>query len=183
PLDGVLTLSDEKGRMLLRVDDLKNERDPTLLYTVPADGEFEIAVSDLAAGGGSRFAYRLDLEPERPDYRLGAAAAAFDLPAGKAVVVPVAIERLAGFQEPVALTVLGLPAGVTVAPLDKPAKDSKSLRLEFRAAANAQSGTLTILGRAAESGRRHWASAPAGFADWTTTKLWLTILPAAAPGK
>jgi hypothetical protein len=167
--------------VLLRIDDLKTQRDPTLDYVVLADGELEVVVSDLADDGGPRYAYRLDLEVERPDYRLSVATAAFDLPAGKSVVVPVAIERIAGFPEPVELSVLGLPPGVTVAPLDVPAKDSKSARLEFRAAAGAQSGTVTILGRGADSGPAHWVSAPAGFADWKTTRLWLTVLPAAAP--
>lgn len=183
PLDGVLKLSDAKGRALFRVDDLKDNRDPTMLYTIHTDGDYEIAISDLVAGGGPRFAYRLDLELERPEYRLSAASAAFDLPAGKSVVVPVTIERLAGFQEPIELKVLGLPSGVSVAPLDKTAKDGKSMRLEFRAAAGAQSGTISILGRLADSGQTQRTSAPAGFADWKTTHLWLTVLPAAAPGK
>ncbi|HWC89929.1 MAG TPA: PPC domain-containing protein [Pirellulales bacterium] len=183
PLDGVLKLSDRQGRALLRVDDLKDQRDPTLKYTVAADGELDIAVSDLAALGGPRHAYRLDLEIERPEYRVSAASAAFELPAGKSVVVPITIERIAGFQEPIELKVLGLPSGISVAPLDKPAKDSKSMRLEFRAAAGAQSGTISILGSSAESGQAQRVSAPAGFADWKTINLWLTILPAAAPGK
>jgi hypothetical protein len=177
PLDGVLNLRGSQGRQLLRIDDVKDGRDPVLSYVVTRDGEFDVAVSDLIEAGGPRYAYRLDMEFEAPDFRLTASSAAFDLPAAKSVVVPLSIERLAGFQGLVELAAQDLPPGMTVAGLDKPAKDSKTARLEFRAAADAKSGAVTIVGRAAGGGPTRLATAPAGFGDLKTTRLWLTIVP------
>lgn len=174
PLDGVLKLTDAKGRLLTRVDDVKNQRDPTISYQVPADGGFEAALSDLTETGSPRHVYRLTVDFERPDFALKLAAATLDVPVGKSAELPLAIERSGGLKDPLELRVEGLPRGISAKVLDAPATNSSKARLQFQAAAGAQSGTVTISGQS-PGGRTHLATAPAGFGDATATNIWIVV--------
>ena len=58
-LDPIIILHDSTGRELpIKVD--THAGDPTVLFTAPADGEYEIEIRDLEFRGGSDFIYRID---------------------------------------------------------------------------------------------------------------------------
>lgn len=59
--DPCLTLFDGNGRELRFVDDFRDSPDPVLLFTVPADGEYVVAVRDTMHRGRPEFMYRLTL--------------------------------------------------------------------------------------------------------------------------
>ena len=67
PLDPVLEIFDGQGKSLVRVDDSADGRDAQLAFAVPADGEYDFAVTDLHRQGGPRFVYRLTAVMARPD--------------------------------------------------------------------------------------------------------------------
>lgn len=176
PLDAVIQVRNSQGKVLTQLDDVKNDRDPTISYRIPGDGEYEVVVSDLTQQGGPRYAYRLTIEFWRPEFQLSATAAAWNVSVAKPTVIPVTVERTGGFDEPVELSVVEQPAGIMVVPLDAPAKNSKSIRLEIRAAAGAKSGTISIRGKSSTSGRTSWLSAPADYGTKSTTNLWVSVL-------
>ncbi|HEY2892905.1 MAG TPA: c-type cytochrome domain-containing protein, partial [Pirellulales bacterium] len=59
----VVTLYDSNGRLLAENNDFGGSSDPLLSTTIPADGHYVVAVSDLAQAGGEENFYRLSLGP------------------------------------------------------------------------------------------------------------------------
>lgn len=65
PLDSVLTIMNAKGgRLALNDDD--GQPDSHLRWTVPADGDYFISVTDQLGRGGDLFTYRVELKPVEP---------------------------------------------------------------------------------------------------------------------
>jgi hypothetical protein len=63
PLDGVLTLFDERRHQLGTNDDADG-KDPRLAFRVPADGTYYLVVSDANNNGSPMHAYQLTIEPD-----------------------------------------------------------------------------------------------------------------------
>ncbi len=66
-LDSVLTLFDDQGRLLAHNNDYTGQRDALLAYTIKADGEYALRVTDLQKDGQPamsaqlQYAYRLNI--------------------------------------------------------------------------------------------------------------------------
>jgi hypothetical protein len=126
PTDAVITVLDESGKTLAEADDAgRDDRDPQLDFTPPADGKYQVTVSDLANRGGERMVYRMMVEPVRPDFALTLAADSFVLEKGKSVEVTVNVAVRDGLREPIEIHVVGLPTGVMAEPVKfEPSGDS-----------------------------------------------------------
>ncbi|MEQ8788757.1 MAG: PPC domain-containing protein [Pirellulaceae bacterium] len=181
PLDPLLIMTDETGKIYSEVDDTGREsRDATLNFTAPADGRFILVVRDLHDRGGPRFAYRLTCEEQTPDFNLTLAGGEFTLAAGKTLEIPVTVERLLGLKDEITVVAESLPEGVAAeAVVSQGSGDtSKSVKLKLTAAADAKpaSGVLRIVGRAGDTQK------PASFslADMgvSQTAAWLTVTTA-----
>jgi len=61
----VLVLCDSKGRELAYDDDYRFKPDPVLLYEIPADGDYHLAIYDAIYRGREDFVYRITIS-ERP---------------------------------------------------------------------------------------------------------------------
>jgi len=183
PLDAVVTVSDTAGTVLMEVDDSAKDRDPKLVFTPPADGDFLVTVRDLSDRGGLRFAYRLTLLPLTPDYTLTLAADTFTLTADKPAEIAVTVNRQAGFDEPIEVRALELPAGVTAEIVTSAPKGdtAKAVKLVLKLAADARSpvsGPFRFAGRstgtlALERSARFTIGGPKGLphsAAWVTVK-------------
>ncbi len=86
PVDGVLTLSDDKGSELAVIDDrdpvpregpvvrlaqpLPQVDDPQFDFTVPSDGDYTLTVDDRNLSGGEAYVYRLEVAPPPADFEL-----------------------------------------------------------------------------------------------------------------
>lgn len=57
----VITLSDALGRELAYEDDYRFKPDPVMLYEVPADGEYKLAIYDAIYRGREDFVYRITI--------------------------------------------------------------------------------------------------------------------------
>ncbi len=147
PLDGVVTVNDAAGKQVARAEATGSQLDPIFSYTPSADGTFTVKVQDrFRSRGGPAFAYRLRIaKPPTPDFRLTLAADAranagsdaVTVARGGQVKLKINAERIGGFKEPIALTVEGLPAGVTAAAATIAAGQS-AVELTFKADANAK---------------------------------------------
>ncbi|HTE18359.1 MAG TPA: PPC domain-containing protein [Armatimonadota bacterium] len=152
--DPVLYVRDAAGKTLAEVDDADGSPDPRLLWTVPADGVYTVVVRDVAAGsrGGPGFFYRLTLSPPTPELRLTTAAPTVVLKPGEKAEVSLTVTRSFLPQE-TAVTVEGLPDGVTAAPLVVPATPdgiaASEVKLVLTAGPGAKPGSspLRILAR------------------------------------
>jgi hypothetical protein len=126
-LDGVLSIGDSAGKELARAEAGPGQLDPSLRFTVPADGAYTVRIQDrFSTRAGPNFAYRLRVDQAKtPDFRLWLATDAITLPREDPAPMPkapkkgqaklkVTVDRLGGFKEAVDLQVQGLPPGVTV---------------------------------------------------------------------
>lgn len=117
PLDVAVTVLDQAGTEVLRVDDSAGSTDAEAWFTLPADGTYQIVVSDgSAAGDQSDAIYRLSVEAARAGFRLQAPERLSIPIAGKASLA-VKVERIAKFDAPIRIDLSGLPEGVS-APAD-----------------------------------------------------------------
>ena len=178
PLDPVLRLSDGSGAPLNKMQAKALRTDPSLDFTVPEDGPYQLEVSDLYGSGSRRHVYRLRAGPPQPDFTLKVAADRFVLTAGKPLDIPVTLERTGGFNQDVELTVLGLPPGVTATTIPGKAK-GPTLRLTSDSAPF--SGPIRIVGTAKGLPLSRTAQATLTEVDSPTAlteNLWLTLVKA-----
>ncbi|MGV3724764.1 MAG: hypothetical protein ACO1SX_28025, partial [Actinomycetota bacterium] len=146
-LDVALRVLTPDGKEAAKSDDLPGTTDAGLEYTVPAEGEYTLAVADLsgkhAAGPGL---YRLSVERSAPDFRLEAPQQ-LSLPLGGSADLSVKVIRQGGFKAPITLTFSGLPEGVSApAAFEVPAGAAEAkipLRCAADVAVTAAVGTVT----------------------------------------
>jgi Bacterial pre-peptidase C-terminal domain len=153
PLRGVLALLDAAGKELARADSAANgQLDPSLRFTAPIDGTYHVRVAErFRQRGGSDFAYRLRIAPPSAarDFRLTLATDALSLNRGQQAKLKVTAERLGGFNEPIVLTLDGLPPSVTATSTTiPPSQSSVEITLKAEAAAKIKASRLTVRGTA-----------------------------------
>jgi hypothetical protein len=151
PLDAVLVIRDSAGKELAQADDLPGgSPDCELVFTAPADGEYVAQVRDrFASRGGPTFAYRLRITRPTADFVLSLPGDALAAPIGGEQKLPVTIERQGGFNAPLKLAVMGLPANVTCAELEVPANQNKGeLVVKVPKDSPVQTALLSVVGRA-----------------------------------
>jgi hypothetical protein len=134
-LDSVLTILDSTGKQLVRVDDVSKAIDPRLSWTSPADGRYQIVVSDLNMTRSDQNFYHLTVAPQSPGFRVTAKTNIARGKINEPLEVPLSIERLGGFTEPIEFDVMGLPPSlVGTLPKSEPKGDSaKQVKLIFKA--------------------------------------------------
>ena len=151
PLDVVLSVLDPAGKEVARNDDLPETTDAGLQFTVPADGTYQVGVAEVSGKSGNRAAtYRLVLAKAVPDFALSIPELV-NVPIDGKAPLDVKVTGAAGFNQPIAIAVSGLPAGVTVEKdLSIPA-GTTSLSIELTAAADsaAYASPVTVTGTAA----------------------------------
>ncbi|MGD9748842.1 MAG: hypothetical protein AB7I98_20380 [Verrucomicrobiales bacterium] len=189
PLDAVLVVQNTEGKELKRADDLgKYFRDAELVWTVPADGTYQLLVSDLFGKGGFDYTYECRLSPSVADFRVLASASAMLLEAGKSVEVKMKLERLNGHKAALTATIPELPPGVSLEPVKIPEKPGDfSLTLKASPTAGTFHGPVKIVVKEAEGAEPTQHEAVFSFQDAATsrgprlidetTDLWLTVKP------
>jgi hypothetical protein len=86
-------------------------KDSYLEFTAPADGNYIVRLRDVQSGGGSNHAYRLTVRPPKPDFRLAINPRNPNVPQGASIPLTVTAFRRDGFEDPIEVTLEGLPAG------------------------------------------------------------------------
>ena len=139
-LDGQLRVFDKDGRLLGETDDGRAvarrrpgggggrgqgpvSTDPAFDLTMPAgQNEVKLVVKDLVDRGGVGFTYRVVVKPVETAFQLALDDEQVAIPRGGTALIPVTVTR-AGYNGPIALDVIGVPAdgGVTVLPSTVPA--------------------------------------------------------------
>ncbi|QDU79879.1 hypothetical protein Pla110_15990 [Polystyrenella longa] len=150
PLDVTLTVLGAEGKVLASSDDVPGSTDAALQFTVPADGEYSIDVTDVSGQSGNAAAvYRLTMEPAQPAFTLDVPEI-LNAPLGENVKFSIKAKRLGGFKEPISISFNNLPLGVTVPDeLIIPAKAS-ALKMEFTVSPDeaATASMVTVVGQA-----------------------------------
>jgi hypothetical protein len=169
PLDPVLRLASDAGVTIQQTGAKKIGSEPSLDYTVPADGTLRLEVSDLHGHGGMRYAYRLRIGALTPDFEMKVAGDSFTLPAGKTLEIPVTTTRVGGFSQAITYTVEGLPKEITAT------ASGKGLMLRSADSKALFSGPIRIVGTSKEGEVRYARSANADLGR-SVEHLWLTVV-------
>jgi hypothetical protein len=141
-LDGQLDVMTPDGKIVASNDDLFG-KDPGLIFTPPADGDYVVRVRDLNNKGGDGFGYYLECDFARPDFTLKCDPSKAMIGPGSRTAWYVQVVRTNGFAGPVKVDVEGLPAGVTVNALTIPANMTQGL-LVVSADANAKPAAAAV---------------------------------------
>jgi hypothetical protein len=145
--------------------DMKTD-DPAYRFVAPADGTYRVLVRNLAnyTAADPRLGYRLAIRAEQPDFRLIAKPRLLPFSAdpvqnpptvwnpllrkGGTEILDVVVFRRDGFNGPVDVSVEGLPAGVTAAPITvAPGQEVGELVLVAAEDAPAGIGLINVVGK------------------------------------
>ena len=135
--------------------------DPSFRFTAPEDGTYRILLYDLYSRGSADSIYRLSIHKEAPDFRLVAmpegaialANTAVPMPTGflrrgQVLPIKVMVFKRDNFNEPIELTIAGLPAHITSSKATIAAgQNSALIMLAAKADAPNWSGNITITGQ------------------------------------
>ena len=139
PLDALLVVCDSEDKELARNDDATEGDDPLLSWKAPADGVFQIKVTDLFNRGGEADEYVLMLGLEEPSFAASITSKPpLSVEAGKSVELKATLKRTASFSGDLMATLHGLPPGVTADVVPAPAKNG-DFTVVLKAASNAVS--------------------------------------------
>lgn len=122
PLDSALKLTDASGKQIAFNDDFEDKgagltthhADSYLRVTLPANGVYNLQITDAPRGGGPDYAYRLRLSPPQPDFELRVVPSSLSVRAGSSVPVTVFALRKDGFTNEIALALKNAPPGFTL---------------------------------------------------------------------
>ncbi|MCH7689040.1 MAG: PPC domain-containing protein [Planctomycetes bacterium] len=182
PLDPVLRLFDSAGKLLKEQETRsRGVFDEQLAYTMPAEGDYRLDVSDLYSAGGLRYVYLLTLEHQQPNYSLALKADAFQITPGKPLEIPVTVNREYGFADEIEISVAALPAGLIAKPVLSQSKGdtAKSVKLVLRANTSVSfNAPLQLIGQSTgKSPLKRFAFASIKDHTEKTRDIWLTVLP------
>ena len=114
PADLLLRLYNADGAKVAEAEDA-GVLDGVIRYKFPADGEYTLHVEDLYRRGGDPFAYRIEVKPTKPGFRLAASTDHLNIPAGGTAMLTVTSSRT-NYNGPIAVWLVDLPDGVTSMP-------------------------------------------------------------------
>lgn len=149
-VDALLEIRDESGKRLATNDDMVGA-DPVVEFPVPANAKQLLIAARSLGGGPASAVYRLLVTSKqavaRPDFRFMVAEQTINVVPGGTRLVRVEAERK-GYDGPITVEAVGLPAGCTAAPTVIPAGVTAAL-VEFRADPSRKPdwGSVRLVGR------------------------------------
>lgn len=175
-LDAVIKVLASDGKQLAQADDVKESRDAVLAFAAPSDGAYTVEVGDLHRRGGVRFVYLLSIEPATSDATVSTTAESFTVVEGKSIEVPLTIERDAGYAGELEISAVGLPDGVTAAPVKSLPKDAtaKAVKLVLKSEKGTYRGPLTLVAKE-DGGMVRRVRTPLAGLGTSSAALWLTV--------
>ena len=153
PTSALVRLLNATGAQVAAVEDF-GVGDASFDFNIPADGDFIVAVSELHGRGGSDFAYRIEVQPNDPSFRLSVSDHTVNVGAGSTSLITVTSARK-GYNGPIEVAVEGLPEGFVSEPtVLGTGINSVVLTVSNRSdAAKAQPIAVSVVGKAAIGGK------------------------------
>lgn len=163
PLDSIITLIAPDGKELAFNDDnldradglTTHHADSYLMAALPADGVYQLRLSDAQHRGGMDYVYRLRVSPPRPGFELRAVPSSLNLRAATSLPVTVHALRRDGFEGEIQIALKNAPDGFEIADGLIPAKEAKGvMQLSGPGFAVQHPFTLELEGRAVIAGQQ-----------------------------
>jgi hypothetical protein len=180
PTEPLLRVLDDKGVVLVEAEGGDPKRELELTFAPPADGAYRLSVRDMFDRGGPWMNYRIAAALQSPVFKIAIGGDAYVL-ADKPVEIPVTIDRQSGFNEPIEITAVDLPSGVTCDKVVSEPKgnSAKAVKLVLKRSAEAAAGNVAFRVQAKSAGEqaliqtgRFTTGLPL---DQKHESLWLTV--------
>jgi hypothetical protein len=125
-------------------------KDSRLEFVAPADGDYTVNIRDVRGFSGDTYAYRFNIRPPRPDFRLSVNPRNPNVPVNGAIPVTVTALRLDDFDGPIEVQVEGAPGGIKPqTAVIKPGQVSTTLTIAAQPDAKAfDAAPFVVTGRA-----------------------------------
>jgi hypothetical protein len=162
PVDSILRILDQNGKEIAVNDDANFpgalfNKDSRIAHTFPKAGRYQVEIRNLWKVTGEDFPYELRVHSPKPEADLMLGTEHPYIYPGEKGKLKVTLDRRDGFDGPVAVTVAGLPDGVTAGPLEIPAgKKDGELRLQCDRLTPGTHAQITVTGKGAGAA---WQSA------------------------
>jgi hypothetical protein len=186
PLDSILKLTDESGKVLALNDDHvdagsglnTHHADSYLMVELPADGTYYVCLGDTARQGGREYGYRLRIGPPRPDFELRVAPSGSAMRSKGYGATTVYALRKDGFDGDVRLSLKDPPKGFSAPKVVLPkGKDSVRFGLKTSLTETDPPVNLSVEGQAVVEGRT-LAHEAVPAEDRMQAFLWRHLVPA-----
>ena len=155
PVDSVLRILDEKGKVVAANDDGKFEgtvfnKDSRIEHRFAEAGSYRLEIRNLWATTGENFPYQISIRPPDPHVSLMFDSDHPYVFAGQTAKLKVSAARIDGFDREIPLEITGLPAGVTAKPAVIPSGSTElEVELDATLATPGASGIVEIRSPAA----------------------------------
>ena len=186
PLDSVLKLTDESGKLIAYNDDREDlgsglnthHADSYVRAKLPADGNYFVHIGDTSRKGGEEYAYRLRISHPRPDFALRLAPSSLAVRGKGFGTATIYVFRLDGFTNTIKFALKDPPPGFTAPILPFPGTQPVA-RVTFKADVTETKEPVTLLieGRA-KVGDQEIAHVAVPAEDRMQAFLWRHLLPA-----
>jgi len=119
PLDSLIQLTDESGKVLAANDDHEDKEsglmthyaDSYLSAKLLKDGAYYVHLTDTEHHGGEEYGYRLRIGPPQPDFSVYVSPSSVNVPADRIVPISVHVFRKEGFEGDIELVLKDAPGG------------------------------------------------------------------------
>lgn len=133
-------------------------KDSRIYFDPPADGTYQVRVTDARGEFGPTHAFRVTVRPPKPDFTVSANVSGPSLLKGGAVPVNVTLTRTDGYDGPIKLHLKDVPAGFSAPPTTVEAgHNSTSFALYGNADTELPKGAQVKLIASAMIGDKEWA--------------------------
>jgi WD40 repeat protein len=99
-------------------------RDSRLFFDPPADGDYQVRVTDSRGQGGPNYAYRLTVRPPRPSFNVSFSPTAPAVWKGGAVPLTVSADRIDGYEGEIKVRLENVPPGFRAPATSVPAGEN-----------------------------------------------------------
>ena len=153
PLDTHLALYNGKGNELASNDDAdpnnRLNRDARLEFSFLEAGDYSLAIRDLSRLGGPDYGYRLTIRKPAPSFSLSFDTDRPIVERGGAGALKITAKRWEGFDEEIALEVMGLPKTISASPaVIKKGETQASINLKCESGATSEVFPIRVVGEA-----------------------------------
>jgi len=186
PLDSILKITDESGKLIALNDDYDDPEsglnthhaDSYVMVELPADGIYYFHLGDTAQKGGKEYTYRLRLSPPRPDFALRAVPLNRGIRSKGGTACNIFIIRKDGFNAPVRVTLKDPFEGFKAWPITiTPDKETVRLGIKSEVTATEEPVKLNLVGTA-KIGERTIQREVITAEDRMQAFLWRHLVPA-----
>ena len=179
-IDGWLEIRDGAGKVLASSDDSGRHTspDPMLTWKAPSRDPHFVVVRDVRRYGGPRYHYQLLVNRANPRFDIIASEDRWTVFQGGSVEITMNVVRQHGHAEAITLEALGLPGGLTCAPV-LVSSDQKQAILTIMANEDVEPQSWALQWTAGGQGARYshkgtFADAGALFLN-EHSKMWITV--------